>query len=640
MASLFDFKDLKNSPRRSGFDLGNKLCFTEKCGPLTVPYWTEILPGDTVRYGVQHLTRTPPLNTSAFVRIKEYFDWFFVPTRLLWKSFPAMISQMNDNPVQAKSLSENQEPTQDVPYLMLSDLVSLKSSSNNVNNVFSTDGGIGYLNMYGFTRLHLWAKMCSILGYARYDDALAEKYLNAPTTVYNPVWHDMPVNIFPIAAYHKIYNDYYRFEQWEESSPFLWNFDYSTGGQLTFPSLGNSQYWSGFTFFDTHYANWNKDLFMGLLPNQQFGDAALIESTLQGQINGLQTVARNINMESGNYPLRAGVYNGTNFAEIGVNSQGSAATDWTQYQPMLNQKSTSDTYTNSQVQVAGVLEIPPLAITTSAATNSKAYASIIALRQAEALQRWKEIAQAGDQTYRDQIYRHFGVSLPDEMSDLCQFLGGDSSMINISDVINQSLNGESDVPDIKGRAVGTGDYTSERTFKEHGYLMCIYHAKPLLDYDLTGIDSQLTHTNVYDFAIPEFDKIGMQETPSYLMINGQSTYANEAPTRQPITLGYSARYIDYKTRYDRVTGAFRDTLKHWVAPINQDYLLSTPSSALVDLTYSFFKVNPNVLNNIFAITLDSEDPYANSKCASDQLWVNAYFDVKVVRNLDYDGMPY
>jgi hypothetical protein len=37
--------------------------------------------------------------------------------------------------------------------------------------------------------------------------------------------------------------------------------------------------------------------------------------------------------------------------------------------------------------------------------------SVLALRQAEALQKWKEITQSVDTNYRDQIKAHFGVNV-------------------------------------------------------------------------------------------------------------------------------------------------------------------------------------------------------------------------------------
>lgn len=635
--NLFDYKDVRNTPSRNGFDLGNKLCTTAKAGELRPLYWNWVNPGDTFRYGSTHVTRTRPINTSAFVRIKEYFDWFFVPLNLLWKSFPTMITKMDNNPVQALSMESNVNPTEDTPYLMLSDLVSyIPTGSNNPNEVFCTNN---LKNQFGFERSYLWAKLASDFGYFRMTDALVDKYKTLGGSKFSPIYTDYPVTIFPIAAYHKIYNDYYRFEQWEKSSPFLWNFDYSQGGKLTVPSQGSSDgYWNGFTLFDMHYANWNKDLFMGLMPNQQYGEAAAIDALLTGNVVGRTPgVSTQQNLANSSLTIvgtERGNQIGTNFTATTDGAAQPVSVD-------IRANFGGQIKTNVPLQVVGDVYTSPQTVTL--ASNAAATFSVIALRQAEALQRWKEISQSGDQTYRDQIFKHFGISLPEELSDMCEFIGGNDSMINISEVVNQNLatdaEGNSYNADIKGKGFGTGDYTNERTFNRHGIIMCVYHAQPLLDYDLPALDFRLAKTNYCDFFIPEFDRIGMEELPSCYLLNGITEFSKQATEREPFTLGYSPRYYEYKTSIDRVTGAFRDTLSSWVAPINAEYLTSAASSALVDITYQFFKVNPLILDNIFAGTIQVGDTL-DSSCASDQLWLNVFFDVKAVRGMDYDGVPY
>ena len=47
--------------------------------------------------------------------------------------------------------------------------------------------------------------------------------------------------------------------------------------------------------------------------------------------------------------------------------------------------------------------------------------SVLALRQAEALQKWKEITQSVDTNYRDQIKAHFGVNVPQSESHMAKY---------------------------------------------------------------------------------------------------------------------------------------------------------------------------------------------------------------------------
>ena len=104
-------------------------------------------------------------------------------------------------------------------------------------------------------------------------------------------------------------------------------------------------------------------------------------------------------------------------------------------------------------------------------------------------------------------------------------------------------------------------------------------------------------------------------------------------------MGYVPRFIDLKTDYDEVYGAFRSTLKSWVAPLDPEYLSkwidSTVSAGQTyySLNYGFFKVNPSVLDSIFKVKVDSS-------MDTDQFLSSLYLDVKAVRNFDYDGMPY
>ena len=50
-------------------------------------------------------------------------------------------------------------------------------------------------------------------------------------------------------------------------------------------------------------------------------------------------------------------------------------------------------------------------------------------------------------------------------------------------------------------------------------------------------------------------------------------------------------------------------------------------------TYMLFKVNPHILDSIFVGNADSTYD-------SDTFLINSYHDIKVVRNLDRDGLPY
>ena len=83
--------------RRNGFDLSHKQMFTAPLGMLLPIYCEEVVPSDHFKISVQSLTRTLPLNTAAFARVSEHFDFFFVPYRRLYSEFDDFVIGNNEN---------------------------------------------------------------------------------------------------------------------------------------------------------------------------------------------------------------------------------------------------------------------------------------------------------------------------------------------------------------------------------------------------------------------------------------------------------------------------------------------------------------------------------------------------------------
>ena len=164
MASYTGMSNLQNHPHRSGFDIGRKNAFTAKVGELLPVYWDISMPGDKYKFNVEYFTRTQPVETSAYTRLREYFDFYAVPLRLLWKSAPSVLTQMQDiNQIQALSLTQNLALGTYLPSLPLNfiyqSLSRLNGNSVNPGNVNSLN------NMFGFSRSDLSYKLLSYLGY-------------------------------------------------------------------------------------------------------------------------------------------------------------------------------------------------------------------------------------------------------------------------------------------------------------------------------------------------------------------------------------------------------------------------------------------------------------------------------------------
>lgn len=621
MAHFTGLKELQNHPHKAGFDIGSKNLFTAKVGELLPLYWDMAIPDCDYDIDLAYFTRTRPVQTAAYTRVREYFDFYAVPCDLLWKSFDSAVIQMGEvAPVQAKTLLDPLTVGTDIPWCYLLDLHNalLYSSANRaLGSTVAVPSGFG--NIFGYNRGDTSFKLLSYLNYGNCVSPTSDfvgyssnRWWNTsfgPSTIQNysqKYENNNAVSLFPLLAYQKIYQDFFRWSQWENADPTSYNVDYYAGsGNLFGSSLtsaipASSDYWKRDNMFSLRYCNWNKDMFMGLLPNSQFGDVAVVNLGDSG---------------SGTIP-------------VGLLSDTQVFTQ------TFNATAMSTVSDTSPMGISGSTSVSARQPMVAKINNADvASFSILALRQAEALQKWKEITQSVDTNYRDQIKAHFGINTPASMSHMAQYIGGVARNLDISEVVNNNLSESNSEAVIYGKGVGSGSGKMRyHTGSQYCIIMCIYHAMPLLDYAISGQDPQLLCTSVEDLPIPEFDNIGMEAVPATSLFNSvrfSGTVINDF-------LGYNPRYWPWKSKIDRVHGAFTTTLKDWVAPIDDSYLFQwfdSKDGKAATISWPFFKVNPNTLDSIFAVSADSI-------WETDQLLINCDVSCKVVRPLSQDGMPY
>ena len=574
MANIMSLKSIRNKPSRNGFDLSFKKNFTAKAGELLPVMVKEVLPGDTFKINLKAFTRTQPVNTAAFARIREYYDFFFVPYNLLWNKANTVLTQMYDNPQHAVSLdpAQNFVLNGEMPYSTVQSIADYIYSIEHNNPDYKS-------NYFGYSRGSSSVKLLEYLGYGNF-----ETYLTKPWSD-SPLMGDLNQNLFGLLAYQKIYSDFYRDSQWERISPSTFNMDYLDGSDMYVTNFYNNlPFIQSYNMFDLRYCNWQKDLFHGVLPHQQYGDTAV--ASIIPNVTGKLTLS--------------------NFGSVGSVASGTATKN-----------------------------LP--------AFDTVGDLSILVLRQAEFLQKWKEITQSGNKDYKDQLEKHWGVSVGDGLSELCTYLGGVSSSIDINEVVNTNITGNA-AADIAGKGVGVANGEINFNSKDrYGLIMCIYHCLPLLDYTTDMPDSAFLKVNSTDYAIPEFDRVGMQSMPLVQLMNPLRSLADASG----LVLGYVPRYIDYKTSVDQSVGGFKRTLNSWVISYGNESVKnqvslpvdappvepSEPVPSVAPMNFTFFKVNPNCLDPIFAVNV-------NSNMSTDQFLCSSFFDVKAVRNLDTDGLPY
>lgn len=604
MANIMDFNSVRNNVHRSGFDLSSRVCFTGKVGEiLPVKHW-DLLPGDTFKIDGKSFMRTLPVQKATFGRVREYYDFYFVPYNLLWDKFESWIVQTK-NAYHAKSNLAAAENFATSPYFTDRDIVGAFSS-------MGTSESQAYLDYW-----HIGTDKAK---YAQGDMAKLLSYLGYPITLAPNGVSNLALNPFPLLAYHKIYQDYFRFNQWEDAAPWTYNLDYILSADklhMDITGMMSGRTGNTPTLFTLHHANFDKDLVNGMLPQPQYGDVA-IAGPLSGDFSGLRAQWTNSNHISA-FITGSSHQSGHEFSVLGYDS-----TTTTTDSPIdrgtvrvngLNGSPSSFTLNSFRPSETASFPI--------SGSNITAGLSILVLRQAEALQKWKEITLSGDSDYKEQISKHWNVPSSQYNSYRCQYLGGFARNLDVSEVINTNLQGEEGVADIAGRGLSASN--GKISFKNndlYGLIMCIYHAKPIVEWNSGNIlHPCLTKVKATDYAIPEFDSIGMQP-----LLRLNIMYAGNSPT---VPAGYVPRYAEYKTDLDVFKGSFSSLNINWILP----HTLTTVSQTQTPLTYRAFKIPPSICDNMFVAKADQT-------ADSDPLLSTIYFDVKAVRNLSRDGMPY
>lgn len=581
---MSDFNPLDRariSTHRSSFDLSSKKLFTAKVGEILPCYWQIAIPGTKYRISSDWFTRTVPVNTAAYTRIKEYYDFYAVPLRLISRALPQAFTQMTDYMTSASSSTTNASALNSVPNVSLS-IFNIFFQVANAGDKPNVRDDAGLPIVYGS------CKLLDLLGYGSLiansnpgKAAITQKYLGVDNLgdADNPLVYQSSqvVNALPFLAYQKIYFDFYSNSQWEKHLAYAYNVDYWSGtGQITLVT----------DMIKLRYANYPKDYFMGMLPSSQYGSVAILPSI--NSAHEPTSVALGSDYRLGVYATVTNPNGGTSLSATPTNSTGSA----------------KYAFLNSDL-------------------------SALSIRATEYLQRWKEVVQFSSKDYSDQMAAQFGIKAPEYMGNHAHYIGGWSSVININEVVNTNLDTDSSQASIAGKGVSSssGHTITYDCGAEHQVIMCVYHAVPMLDWNLTGQAPQLTVTAISDFPQPAFDQLGMQAVPALNLQNNPGRSVSGS-------LGYNLRYWQWKSNIDTVHAGFRAgaAYQSWVAPLDGWQVLTSSGA----WSYQSMKVRPQQLNSIFVPQVDA----TNCSVAFDQLLCNVNFQVYAVQNLDRNGLPY
>ena len=644
---------IKNKVSRNAFDLSHRHMFTAQIGELLPIFNTWVNPGDTLKLGYNGLSRTAPLQTAAFTRLKENVQYYFVPFQSLWKYFEQVVNNMTEGQSGenisrvAASVTSPENLGTSLPFISYLDLMKLisaqldscvkylctyfKAAISRAHDISYSDY-LRCLESYALVRNDTlrYASICKLLNYLGYGNFPLMSYdvISSWTSYTNSLseplnaselgfknsefgWkmstshtHMPNLSILPLLAYHKIVNDHYRYTQWQPFEPWTCNIDYITpSSNMNFGSRFTSWLFNSETCaFDIEYSNLSLDYFTGVLPRAQYGDES---SAVVDGPKATQTDFGSWTSLSSGVPFPGG-----------------------------NKVETANQ--NHNLSVSGVTEL------THTHGLSSSSLKVSALRSAIALQKYKEVQNSNDSDFSSQVLAHFGIK-PRSDSRTSRFIGGSDSIIDINPQINQNLTGDNQA-EIKAIATGNLSAGCKFTADTYGIVIGIYRCVPQLDIAHSGIDRQLLKTDASDFVIPELDSIGMQTQYKFELFappvghsNNDSSFNTTESADMSVTYGYAPRYCEYKTSFDRVDGAFNSVLSSWVVGYNNAYLQrwSTPTEDFWSTT-DFNRLlicTPAICYPIFQEQI--------SGCiANDKIFVGSVNTCVAVRNLSVHGLPY
>lgn len=577
--SVFNLNTLKAHPERNAFDLSHNDVFSCAPGMLLPISCTEVLPNEHYEINPQIFLRTMPLNSAAFVRMRQHVEFFFVPMRVLSRQFQ-QFSVGTKYPVSA--LSTLNDFNGSLPNIRLNSIRYYLTHASGVD-------GLGIAKEKGALRL------LDLLGYgfssSRAIDAnnYPDNYVSGSVNQSSPT-----LSLFRLAAYQKIYQDFYRNPYWEPADAQKFNLDDKFNSEF---NPGTTTDLNRFADLCTlQYRNWIKDFFTSVQPTFQ----------------GAPFVTRSVDMS--NFVLTSNV-SGTSSFKVGTPSV------------------VPDTGNVYSYPDFSKVNVSALGTTNSTSGYNIPVHNIRAAFALDKLYRLQQ--QSGNGSYGEQIKNRFGFGgVHDDWK--ATYLGGSSSPISIGEVITtaNTQSGESTIGqtgDIYGKASSVNDAKITFDTKEHGIIMGIFSVTPDADYNSFGIDPHNFKLKFEQFYQPEFDRLGHQPLNTYFLTCLSPTSDTDSKSWLQRVIGFQNRYLEYKTGFDKVHGQFctGGSLSAWTAPRNTGLLFDVSGKAF---NYNSLKVSPKILNSICSVTFDGNDN-------TDPILVDSHISIKAIRPMSVSDEP-
>ena len=388
------------------------------------------------------------------------------------------------------------------------------------------------------------------------------------------------ISALPFAAYQMIYNEFYRDQNLiEDLTDYIMLKD------------GYQDQQGAFELYKLRKRAWGHDYFTSCLPYAQKGEPVKIPLFSNSDLIGLSfvpTAGQTKVYDAKGQTITAEHQLGNNGADVVFDTTQQAGNDL-----RANIDVTENTFLDPDNAVGNL-------------------ASIVDFRRAFKLQEYMERLMRGGSRYSEWVKSFFNQDTGDSRVNRPEFLGGNSSPIMISEVLQASETNETPLGEMGGHGVNVGRGGSiNRKITEHGFIIGIMSVIPKTAYQ-QGVQRMWRKHDKFDHFTPQFEHIGEQEVYNWEIFADGTEEDNGV-------FGYIPRYAEYKYNPSTVHGYLKSSLSNWH--------LGNIYAERPTLSKEFIECKPR--HDIFAITDENEH----------KLICQLFLNIKAKRPMSYYSNP-
>lgn len=565
---------LKNKVKKNAFDLSHRHMYTYEIGELLPVFSQWVNPNETFKIGYSGMTRTTPLQTAAFTRLRENIQYYFVPFQSLWKYFEGNINNMTAGQSGENISKIASSPTADsvlgtgMPYVNYSYISNLLSRlllttagtlikydipvdydsamsflrgeyaypTSYITSVLNHNSEYRFLSSRNTLRYCSIAKLLNAFGYGNFSTVMSYDLISSLVAYCRSKGYTLFSNLKPSELGDPSVYKGNTFFHSSYGISFADNASY-----VNMPNLSILPLLAYHKIINDHYRylQWqpyrsylsNID-FMSPNGNMNYGDLLPIEGIVDHDTI-FDMKFSNLPLDYFNGVLPRAQYGDESSAIISINQDD-----------LFDGVSIGDPiYKGKPSTVNGIDAQPkdgPLAVANSVVgvfTGTSSDSGKVELQTPHIHNIYTDYGSI-DSSFNANLrisalrsalaiqkYKEIQNSNdPDFASQVLahfgvkpkhddyasEFIGGGDSTIDINPVVNQNLAADDSQPDIKAIATGTLSAGCKFHSDTYGIIIGVYRCTPQLDFAHIGIDRNLLKTDASDFPLPELDSLGMQ----------------------------------------------------------------------------------------------------------------------------------